>query len=178
MAYQKVRALEADVTYALGKLNKKTGKTDPKMVEGYYLGTRLVETPLGDSTLHYFETQSGVVAVWGATKLNSGLSQVKLGNMTRVEFVGVGKPSKGKQGARLFDIQQDPDNSIEVLPAGETLASSNVEDIQQDEGDEPETRYSETSEDDEDNSAVIAAQAVADRKAAVLAQLKAKGLKK
>ena len=163
MAFQKVRVLEADVTYSLGKLNK-TGKTDPKSIEGYYLGKRNVETPLGESTLHYFETQSGVTAVWGTTKLNSGLTQVKLGNMTRVEFVGIGKPSKGKQGARLFEIQQDPDNSIEVLALGD----SPVGDVEDPVGDV----------EDEEEQVQIAALAAAERRASVIAQLKAKSAKK
>lgn len=174
MAFQKVRVLEADSTISLGKTDPKTGNKYPTSVEGYYLGTKKVQTDNGESTIHHFETQSGVVGVWGTTKLNSGLSQVTLGNMTRATFVGLGKPTKGRQPARLFDIQQDPDNSIDVLPSSSMTS-------QYDDGDN-DNSYEDQSLDEDDsmdkNAAQQAALAAAERKAVVFAQLKAKGLKK
>lgn len=175
MAFQKVRVLDSDVTISLGKLNATTGKTDPKSIEGYYLGFKNVETSFGETKLHHFETQSGVVAVWGAHKLDSGLSQVSIGNMVRAEFTGLGKASKGRKPSRQFDIQQDPDNKIDVLPMSSALQT--FETVEQDSGDE-DSSNDEDQDDDTADQAQVAALQAAERKAAVLAQLKAKGLKK
>jgi hypothetical protein len=112
MGLTEVVSLEAEVTYSLGKYNKKTGKTDPKSVEGYYLGKRVVETKLGDSSIHFFQTEKGPVGVWGTKYLNSKLSNVKPGTMTKAEFVGMKPTPRGDM--RSFKVFQDKENTIEV----------------------------------------------------------------
>jgi hypothetical protein len=112
MAYEEVLSLESDVTYSLGKLNKKTGKTDPKSVEGYYIGNRKVETRLGDSLIHFFKTKTGNVAVWGTNDLNRKLQNIKLGTMVKAEFVGMKDTPRGEM--RYFKVSQDKNNFIEV----------------------------------------------------------------
>jgi hypothetical protein len=121
MSLEEVVSLEADVTYSLGKLNKKTGKVDPKTVEGYYLGFRKVENRLGESQIHFFKTEKGNVAIWGSTDLNRKLQSVKLGNMTKAEFVGMKETPKGDM--RSFKVYQDRTNFIEV---DENLSASPV----------------------------------------------------
>jgi hypothetical protein len=112
MALEEVVSLEADVTYSLGKLNKKTGKTDPKSVEGYYLGSRKVATKLGDSLIHFFKTQRGNVGVWGSGDLNRKLQNIRIGTMTKVEFIGMKDTPRGEM--RSFKVYQDKNNTIEV----------------------------------------------------------------
>lgn len=112
MSFTEVISLEADVTYSLGKLNKKTGKKDPSSVEGYYIGKREVDTKLGKSLIHFFKTKTGNVAVWGSTNLNHKLAGIGIGTMTKVDFVGMKPTPRGEM--RSFKVAQDKANFIEV----------------------------------------------------------------
>lgn len=113
MGLTEVISLDADVTYSLGKLNKSTGKTDPKSVEGYYLGyQQLPDNKYGKSGLHYFKTKTGTVAIWRAGDLDKKLANVKVGTMTKAEFVGMKPTNKGDM--RSFKVYNDKANFIEV----------------------------------------------------------------
>jgi hypothetical protein len=142
MGLTEVVSLEAEVTYSLGKLNKKTGKTDPKSVEGYYLGKRTVETKLGDSSIHFFQTEKGNVGVWGTTDLNRKLSNVKPGTMTKAEFAGMKPTPRGDM--RSFKVFQDKENTIEV--SVEPAPAQYADEL------ENGSTYNENHEDEQDNS--------------------------
>lgn len=112
MGFQKVTSLDADITYALGKKNKQTGKADPSSVEGYYIGNREVDTKLGKTKLHIFQTPKGNIGIWGGTDMNRKLSQVALGSMARVTAAGKKPTPRGDMN--VFNVEVDKENSIEV----------------------------------------------------------------
>lgn len=131
MGFQSVNSLEADVTYALGKKDKTTGKTAPNSVEGYYLGSRTTPgTKYGDSVLHIFQTSKGNVGVWGKTDMNRKLGAVKPGTMTRVSANGTKSTPKGDMN--VFKVEVDNEQSIEVslgeAPANNVHNSNEPED--------------------------------------------------
>ncbi len=106
-------SLDADVTYALGKRNKQTGKTDPEQAEGYYLGKREVEgSKFGKSNLHFLKTPKGNVGVWGKSDMDKKLASVTPGTMVRISTNGTRETKFGTQ--HLFKVEVDNENVIEV----------------------------------------------------------------
>lgn len=182
MGFKEVASLDADVTVALGKRDKKTGKAYPKSAEGYYLGSRKVKSRKGDSVLHFLQTKTGNLGVWGTTDLNRKLSQVPAGTMVRVTSTGMKPTPNGDM--YVYKVEQDTDNSIEVNLAQETApADDGAEDTGDDAGydaggdseDDGENEDYSAAADDEDDSqtAALAAAEAAARKAKVDAILKA-----
>ncbi len=115
MAFNKKIKLDSNGdAITIGGINKKTKKANPKSVEGYYLGFRNVETDLGTSKLHFFQTEDGNVAVWGKTDMNNQLSDNDLGVMTRITHTGSKPSGKGKNPMITYDVEVDKENSIEV----------------------------------------------------------------
>lgn len=112
MGFQEVSSLDADVTVALGKINKETGKPYPKQAEGYYLGKRTVESKRGDSQLHFLQTAKGNLGVWGTMDLNRKLSSVKPGTMVRITSNGTKPTPNGDM--YVYKVEIDKDNTIEV----------------------------------------------------------------
>ena len=73
MAFKAVLDLNAEVTISLGGMNKKTGKANPKSVEGYYLGKKSIEDrkkKSGVSYIYILQTDKGNVGVWGKTDMD------------------------------------------------------------------------------------------------------------
>lgn len=116
MAYKTVNSLDADVTITIGGQDKKTGKKNPTSVEGFYLGSREVETQSkygnGPSVLYFFQTEKGNVGVWGKTDLKKKLAAGKLGLMTLVTYAGMKPTPRGDM--HTYKVEQDPDVSIDV----------------------------------------------------------------
>lgn len=112
MAFQEIASLDADVTVALGKTDKKTGKPYPKQAEGYYLGTRKVENKRGECDLHFLQTQKGNLGVWGTTDLNRKISQVRPGTMVRITSTGTKPTPNGDM--YTYKVESDKTNTIEV----------------------------------------------------------------
>lgn len=115
MAFKQVLDLDADVTVALGGVNKKTGKKNPTQVEGYYIGVRSVESKKsksGFSNIYFFQTQEGMIGVWGKTDLDRKMNQVKPGTMTLVKQSGTVPTPNGDM--YKFTVAVDTDNTIEV----------------------------------------------------------------
>lgn len=171
MAYKIVADLNTDTTVSLGGKDK-NGKTNPTTLEGYYLGFKTVKSEMsqsGTAKLHVFQTDKGNVGVWGKSKLDSSLASVSPGTMILVNFTGIGKPSKGRKGAYLYQVQYDPDNTIEV-EAGANQSTSNASEPE--EYDETDT---DTSDDEADYEAparpTVSAATAADRAAKVQALL-------
>lgn len=121
MAFKQVLDLDADVTTALGGVNKKTGKKNPTQVEGYYIGSRNVESKkakTGFAKLYFFQTKEGMLGVWGKTDLDRKMAQVKPGTMTLVKQSGTVPTPNGDM--YKFTVAVDTDNTIEVdLPASD-----------------------------------------------------------
>jgi hypothetical protein len=109
MAFKKVLdTASAKETIRLG------GEGNPSSVEGYFLGTRKVETEYGEAQLHAFQTKKGVIAVWGKTIMNNLLAQVPVGEMTRVTFTGMGEKKKGRNPAYLYNVEHDESEKIDT----------------------------------------------------------------
>lgn len=166
MAFKEVASLDADVTIAIGKVDKKTGKPYPKQAEGYYLGRRSVESKRGDSIIHFLLTENGNLGVWGTTDLNRKLAQAAPGTMVRITSTGTKATPNGDM--YTYKVEADAANTIEVC--FDTPVSSYPEDE-----DEEEVEY----EEDPEEEAAYAPSAptvtsVAERKAKVEALLKNK----
>lgn len=161
MGFSEVSSLDADVTIAIGKVDKKTGKAYPKQAEGYYLGSRTVESKRGSSKLHFLQTAKGNIGVWGTTDLSRKLSQVKAGTMVRITSTGTKPTPNGDM--YTYRVEADKSNTIEVAGAEDTLVSGyEASDLEVGADDE---QTSGTYEDEDAAQAV--ALAAAERKAKV-----------
>lgn len=115
MAFKEVTNLDADTTIALGGRNGKTGKANPTSVEGYYLGSKKVESrkaKTGFAQLHIIQTAKGNVGVWGKTDLDRKLGSVTPGTMIRASHVGMQATPNGEM--YKYKVEVDSDNTIEV----------------------------------------------------------------
>jgi hypothetical protein len=121
MGFKEVQALDTDVVIALGGRDKKTGKANPTKVEGYYLGSKKVESKLartGFAYIYVFQTPKGNIGVWGKTDLDRKMTGVALGAMTRVTQAGTIATPKGDM--YKYKVEIDGDNTIEVNVASES----------------------------------------------------------
>src|ERR1700679_1176128 len=115
MAFKKKTDLSSDTTVQVGGVDNKTGKPNPKSLEGYFLGTREVTTAYGKAKVHVFQTEHGNVSYFGKTNSNRLLDDPELvGQMVRLTFTGMAKPQPGKAPAYKFELEHDPDNTIDV----------------------------------------------------------------
>lgn len=115
MAFREVASLEADVTTALGGVNKQTGKANPKQAEGYFLGSKKVESrksKTGFAYLHILQTQNGNLGVWGKADLDRKLRSVTPGTMVRITQSGTRPTPNGDM--YLFKVEIDDTNMVDV----------------------------------------------------------------
>jgi hypothetical protein len=148
MAFKQLADLDADVTYALGGRDKKSGKANPTSIEGYYIGFRQVPSPkskTGFAALHIFQTAKGNVGVWGKTNLDNKLGRVTPGLMTRVTFTGM-KETKNNP-MYTYSVEVDEENSIDVGTPPE--ASSAVDEDQAADRDYSEDDYPDSDDGEE-----------------------------
>lgn len=116
MGFKEITSLDTDMTIALGGTNKKTGKPNPLQVEGYYIGSKTVESKMskdGTAKLHILQTSKGNVGVWGKTDLDRKMLQVTPGAMIRVTQNGK-LEIPGRNPMYKFKVEVDAGNSIEV----------------------------------------------------------------
>lgn len=159
MAFKVLASLDADVSVAIGKTDKKTGKKGPNSAEGYYLGSRKVNTKKGEATLHFLQTPDGNLGVWGTTDMNRKLSSVQPGVMTRITFSGMKETPKG--GMFTYKVEVDNDNTIEVEAAAD---SASYADEGADESEESGDDEGESEEEPAQASAALAAKRDAEKK--------------
>jgi len=156
MAFKTVQRLDADVTIAIGKVNKATGKPYPKQAEGYYLGSRTVKGNRGDSVIHFLETPKGNLGVWGTTDLNRKLGSAPAGAMVRITSTGTKPTPNGDM--YTYKVEVDAENTIEVSSNDSSgYEASNHEEDGYDNG-----GYTNGADEDEAQSAALVA---AERKA-------------
>lgn len=174
MAFKEVQSLDADNTTALGGFNKKTGKKNPTNAEGYYLGTRQVDSPRsksGKSALHFLQTPKGNLGVWGKTDLDRKLSNVPAGTMVRITQSGTVPTPNGDM--YKFKVEVDPDNTIEVAAPESAAFSGSEEDDNYASPEETEDYGQDEYQAEE--AGQIAALSALERRAKVEALLKGKG---
>jgi hypothetical protein len=115
MGFKEVQDLDAEVTVAIGGLNRKTGKPNPTKAEGYYLGTKQTvskKSRSGFAALHILQTPKGNLGVWGKTDLDRKMANVTPGTMIRVSANG--KVSTPNGDMYKFKVEVDAENTIEV----------------------------------------------------------------
>ena len=142
MAFETLADLDCDTSYALGGVDKKTGKANPTKVEGYYVGSRQVASPkskTGFAALHVFQTAKGNVGIWGKTNLDTKMKSVTPGVMTRVTFTGM-VPTKNNP-MYAYKVELDKSNTIDV--------SAPADDEKYDAGSTDSAGYNETAYEDE-----------------------------
>lgn len=115
MAYKKKQDLSTDKTIKLGGVDEASQRPNPTRIEGFFLGTKVTpDTGYGPGQLHFFQTEEGVVGVWGKTNLNRLLSSDLVGQMCLVTFTGMGPKVKGKNRAYQYEVQHDPENTTDA----------------------------------------------------------------
>lgn len=157
MAFKELASLDADTILSIGGVNKKTGKKNPTSIEGYYLGSRKVESKKGKdgfSTIHFFQTSKGNVGMWGKTDSDRKLANATAGAMTRVSFVGMQSTPNGDM--YKFKVEVDLDNSIDVADLSAEDTGDNYSEV--DSYEASDTEEAQGSDDDYEQVAVQAAQ--------------------
>jgi hypothetical protein len=138
MGFKEVSSLDADNTTALGGVNKKTGRANPKTAEGYYLGTRKVESKMslsGEASIHFLQTSKGNLGIWGKTDLDRKIQTVVPGQMIRITQTSM-QAVPGKKDMYKFKVEVDAENTIEVegLNSNDSQSDDNFEEDVPDQG--------------------------------------------
>jgi hypothetical protein len=119
MAFKEVNDLDTNNTIALGGLNKKTGKPNPKSLEGFFLGRKDVESKLsknGLCSVYILKTPDGNVGVWGKTDMDRKMVGLNPGVLIRISFTGTQK-IPGKNDMYKYKVEVDEEQCIEVQSA-------------------------------------------------------------
>lgn len=169
MAFKQVADLAADVTISLGGVNKKLGKKNPTQVEGYFIGTKKVadaKKQSGFSSIYILQTPKGNVGVWGKTDMDRKMVGVTAGTMVRITHTGM-QPTKNGDMYK-YSVEFDVENTIEVAESFAPEANNEESEAQEDNFVSSEDLNEEDSNQD---FALEAAAAAAERKARVNALL-------
>lgn len=164
MGYQKKSDLSTETAIQLGGTNKKTGKPNPKFVEGYYLGSKTTQSDFGEGKLHVFQTAEGNVGVWGKTNSNRLLASEHLGQMVKLSFTGMGKAQKGRAAPYNYELLFDADNTIAV--ASDSAESFGQEEAASDDTGSEEVDYSQDEASEESTDEAPPARPVMPKRAA------------
>lgn len=181
MAFKEVSTLDADVTIALGGTNRKTGKKNPTSAEGYFLGSRKVESKKsksGFAYIHFLQTSKGNLGIWGKTDIDRKLSSVLAGTMVRLSFDKMVPTPNGEM--YKYKVEVDSTNTIEVDLASDNSVTDNVGGNYGDDSTEVTNDDEDSINDNESSyesaeSSQAAALSALERKAKVEALLKGKG---
>lgn len=84
-------------------------------LEGYYMGSFDYEGDYGPTKKHIFNTAAGAVVLFGQRNLMQQLPAAKVGAMTRITYTSDRDSGKGKAPMKLFSIEQDRGNKVEVI---------------------------------------------------------------
>lgn len=147
MAFKEVQSLDAEITIALGGVDKKTKKANPKQIEGYYLGFRQVDGGKYSklANIYFFQTPKGNVGVWGKTDLNRKMTTATPGCMLRVTHAGMKATPNGDM--HTYKVEIDEENTIDVSALQNQTASEYTQ--ADDNSADVEDTVGETAEDDE-----------------------------
>lgn len=83
-------------------------------LEGHYIGTFGIIIDNRDVKKHVFSTSKGLISVLGQTHLTQLLEGIEVGVLTRVTYVGTKKTKPGRQPMKLFELEYDEEDRIEV----------------------------------------------------------------
>lgn len=135
MAFKTVQSLDADVTVSLGGFNKRTGKANPKTIEGYFLGTKKTvskKSKSGFADLHILQTSQGNVGVWGKTDMDRKMRSVTPGVMVRITHAGMQPTLNGEM--YKFTVEHDDENALDVSELTSPEAAQEEEETAQNVG--------------------------------------------
>ena len=150
--FKEVEDFTGAETIRLGGRDKKTGKANPTKVEGYYLGTKTgIKSKFGPSSLHFFQTENGVIGVWGKTDMDRKVSQATPGQLTRVEFTGKTVPSKKGNDMQIYKVSLHPTDFISVSEGTTAALNESNEDSSSGEYEEANANEAAYEEADEDS---------------------------
>lgn len=170
MAFTEIASLDTDVTTQIGGVNKKTGKKNPTTVEGYYLGSKKIDSKKsksGYAYLHILQTPKGNIGVWGKTDMDRKLTTIEAGTMVRITFDKMVPTPNGDM--YKFKVEADSANKADVSGLSEAVETGNEEGDGAGVGDNGEDYVQQ--EDVEDAAALLSQQ---QRKSAVEELLKSK----
>ncbi len=86
------------------------------VLEGYFMGSFDYQGDYGPTKKHVFQTKRGAEVVFGQRNLLQQLPSVKPGTMVRITYTGdLESTKKGRQPMKLFTIEHDRGNTIEVV---------------------------------------------------------------
>lgn len=125
MARIKLNDLNADKCVGFG--NKPGQKQAGETVEGYYIGSRVVDSGMGPSTLHILQTEQGNLGLWGSKQLNDKLALVPQENH-RVFVTYTRTIKAGKGTMKVFDVEYDNDDKLGSSAAQVSFSASSSED--------------------------------------------------
>lgn len=110
----------------LGGTNKKTGKSNPTDLTGYYLRKDSIETKFGNKPFYIFKTREGDKGVIGSGNLNKIMESKVVGLLTHVVDTGTTKDVGKGNPMKVFKVGQDAGDSIGLAqpPQQESAASS------------------------------------------------------
>jgi len=111
-----------------------TPSKEKSWIIGYYLGSEVISTNNGESTVHKLkmvkvgdkshiigeEEDSNEVSIWGTGVLNDNLKKIAPGQYIKIVWEGKAQPKKGSNPYHTWDVLLD--KSVEPL----ALGSSNV----------------------------------------------------
>ncbi len=127
------------------------------VLEGYFMGSFDYQGDYGPTKKHVFQTKRGAEVVFGQRNLMQQLPSVKAGTMVRITYTGdLNSTKKGRQPMKLFTIEHDRGNTIEVVGVELTPTENTSEESYE----EPASNYEaveETGLDDDDNEVEAAA---------------------
>ncbi len=183
MAFKEVASLDAETTTPLGGFNKKTKKDNPASAEGYYLGTKVVESKKsknGKASIHILQTKKGNLGIWGKTDMDRKMQAVTPGSMVRISFAKMQPTPNGEM--YIYRVEVDADNTINVSGLAsnstneETDAFENDNNAYADEAVDEEEELDEAMDEVEEPEALTArpAMSAAQRKQSVEALLSKK----
>jgi hypothetical protein len=179
MGFKEVASLDADVTIALGGKNKKTNKPNPSSAEGYYLGSREVDSKKsknGKAFIHFLQTKSGNVGIWGKTDLDRKVTTITPGTMVRLSFDKMVPTPNGDM--YKYRVEQDSEDTIEVGDLSSASAPAASEESEEAESYESSEDTGEAEATEEELAELEAQeQAAAARRAKVAALLNKGGAK-
>ncbi len=141
--FVEVPDLDCSKTYAIGGVDKKSGKKNPVTATGYYIGTKQVpskKSKTGLAALHIIQTLEGNHGIWGKTNLDQKMRAVKPGQLCKIDFVGMVETENNPM--YKYKVAVDQTRTIEVVdgdtsePAAEGQEASTA--AASDQSDDPE----------------------------------------
>jgi len=117
MAFKKVLTLDTDSVITIGGVDSKTGKANPKSIEGYFLGTKALGPNKFNKSktdyMHIIQTQNGNTGVWGKTHMDRQLLSVPPGTLVLIQDNGTKDVGKGND-MRCYIVKFDDSDVIDV----------------------------------------------------------------